>query len=167
MHSFKARQNEDVVCQLFYELIRNEKDIDSYLHMLSHWGGEERTFPTYYGFGTITGRITMRHPSIQNLRKNNRSVIIPDTGKRFLYVDYSQFEAGILASLSKDEILIKLYNTDIYSDLAEHVLGDKQNRNEAKIIFYRYMYGDDTLSKKAINYFLKLMSIINKLISPI
>ena len=158
-YSFKARRNEDIVSNLFYELIRTEKDLDSYLHILSHWGGSERTFPTFYGFGSTTGRITMRQPSIQNLRKNNRSVLVPDIGMKFLYVDYSQFEAGILASLSGDEILISLYNTDIYSDLGEHVLGDKNNRSEAKIIFYRYMYGDTTLNKMARMYFQKFKKL--------
>ena len=72
---------------------------------------------------------------------------------KFLYVDYSQFEAGILASLSNDSKLIALYNSDIYEDLAEKVLKDKDLRKEAKIIFYRYMYGDDSLNKAAKSYF--------------
>lgn len=153
LYSFKIRRNEDVVCNLFYELMRNTQDLDSLVFMLSHWGGANRTFPTFKGFGTITSRATLRQPSLQNLRKSNRVVIVPDPGKKLLYIDYSQFEAGILASMSGDEKLIQLYNTDIYSDLAEKVLGDKSKRSDAKIIFYRYMYGDKTLSKNAKLYF--------------
>lgn len=119
----------------------------------------ERTYPSYFGFGTITSRIVQRQPSLQNLRKTNRDIIIPDTGMRLLYVDYSQFEAGILASLSNDETLIELYNSDIYSDLAEKVLNNKEDRNEAKILFYRYMYGDNSLKKEAKAYFKKFVNL--------
>jgi len=152
-YTFEIHKKDDEVCELFYELIRNEQDLDSLLFIVSHWGGQEKTFPTFLGFGTITSRIILRQPSLQNLRKTNRDIIIPDNGMKFLYVDYSQFEAGILASLSNDSKLIALYNSDIYEDLAEKVLKDKDLRKEAKIIFYRYMYGDDSLNKAAKNYF--------------
>lgn len=153
LYTFKIHRNNDIVCNLFYELIRSQQDLDSLLYISAHWGGSERTYPTYMGFGTITSRITLRQPSLQNLRKSNRDIIIADDGMRLLYPDFSQFEAGILASLSDDENLLKLYNSDIYSDLAEKVLNDKQKRSEAKVIFYRYMYGDTTLDHLAKNYF--------------
>lgn len=152
-YTFEIHKKDDEVCGLFYELIRNEQDLDSLLFIVSHWGGQERTYPSFLGFGTITSRIILRQPSLQNLRKTNRDIIIPDRGMKFLYVDYSQFEAGILASLSKDAKLIELYNSDIYEDLAEKVLKNRALRKDAKIIFYRYMYGDDSLKKEAKNYF--------------
>ena len=95
----------------------------------------------------------LRQPSLQNLRKVNRDVIVPDEGMKLLYVDYSQCEAGVLASLSNDKKLIELYKTDIYTDLAKNVIGDSSKRAEAKILFYRYMYGDETLPKKVKSYF--------------
>lgn len=152
-YTFEIHKEDDEVCKLFYELMRYEKDLDSLLFIVSHWGGKERTFPAFLGFGTITSRIILRQPSLQNLKRENRDIVIPDNGMKFLYVDYSQFEAGILASLSNDSKLIALYNSDIYEDLAAKVLKNKALRKEAKIIFYRYMYGDDTLNKEAKNYF--------------
>lgn len=152
-YTFRIRKKSDEVCRLFYELIRNQKDLDSLLFMLSQWGGKERTHPTYLGFGTITSRIILREPSLQNLRKSNRDIIIPDKGMKLLYIDYAQFEAGILASLSKDAALINLYKSDIYIDIATKILGDKNERSDAKIIFYRYMYGDKSLPKEANLYF--------------
>lgn len=160
LYSFKIRRKSDKVCNLFYELIRNQQDLESLLFIISHWGGKERTFPLYIGFGTITSRIILRQPSLQNLRKSNRDIIIPDIGMKLLYIDYSQFEAGILASLSKDRSLIDLYNLDIYSDLAEKVLKDKDDRKEAKIVFYRYMYGDNSLPKEAITYFQRFRTLV-------
>lgn len=155
LYTFKIWRKEDSVCGYFYEIIRNTQDLDSILYLLSHWGSSQKTFPSYFGFGTITSRITVRQPSIQNLRKKNRNVIIPDEGYRFLYIDYSQFEAGILACLSDDNELLSLYEKDIYSDLANQALLDVTRRSEAKVIFYRYIYGDSTLEPKYINYFNK------------
>ena len=152
-YTFKTRRNEDVICNLLYELIRNKEDLDSLLYTIAYFGGQNRTHPWYLGFGTITSRIILRQPSLQNLRRVNRDIIIPDENMSLLYIDYSQFEAGILASLSHDEKLIELYNTDIYTDLAEKIIGDREKRDDAKVLFYRYMYGDDTLNKKAKEYF--------------
>lgn len=159
LYSFKIRRSQDPVCLLFYELLRNQHDLDSFIFMLSHWGGANRTYPTFLGFGTISSRITLRQPALQNLKKNNRVVIVPDKGMKFLYIDYGQFEAGILASMSDDETLINLYNSDIYSDLAEKVLGDKSKRSDAKVIFYRYMYGDKALDRKSQLYFSKFKKL--------
>lgn len=158
-YSFSIRKKNDIVCNLFYELLRNQKDLDSLLFIVSHWGGSGRTYPYYIGFGTITSRIILRQPSLQNLRRSNRDIIVPDTGTSLLYIDYGQFEAGILASLSNDKSLIELYDTDIYSDLALKVIGNKDERGEAKIIFYRYMYGDTSLPKDALNYFQKFKEL--------
>ncbi|MBF0578130.1 DNA polymerase, partial [Dysgonomonas sp. GY617] len=71
-----------------------------------------------------------------------------------LYIDYTQFEAGILASLSEEDSLIRLYDSDIYLDFAKCILKN-DNRQEAKIYFYRYMYGDTTLNPTILKYFNK------------
>ena len=159
LHTFNALKDRDKVCNLFYELIRSAQDLDSLLFISAHWGGEHRTNPTFLGFGTITSRIILRQPSLQNLRKRNRDIIVADAGMSLLYPDYSQFEAGILASLSDDEELITLYNDDIYTDLAEKVFDDKSKRGAAKITFYSYMYGGSFLNEKAKKYFAKFKNL--------
>ena len=159
-YSFKVRRNQDIICNYFYDLLRNQNDLDSLIYMLSHWGGKDLTYPSFLGFGTISSRIVMRQPALQNLRRQNRIVIIPDDGKKFLYVDYVQFEAGILASMSDDDKLINLYNSDIYEDIADKLLGDRSKRSDAKVIFYRFMYGDNTLEQKAKTYFSNFSKLI-------
>jgi len=161
LFTFKARRNDDDVCKHFYDMLRNQRDLDSLLFMLSHWGGENKAIPTYYGFGTITSRITVREPGIQNLRKGNRKVIVADSGFKLLYIDYSQFEAGILAALSNDATLLKLYDSDIYSDLALSLFNDATKRSDAKVIFYRYMYGDTSLNGASKAYFKKFKGLEN------
>lgn len=157
--TFKSKRNEDKICSLLYDMIRNQKDFDSLLFIQSHWGGKERAYPKYLGFGTITSRIILREPSLQNLRKTNRKVVVADRFHKLLYIDYSQFEAGILASLSDDNKLIDLYNNDIYEDLANFVYADHKKRSDAKVVFYRYMYGDTSLSAREQQYFKKFTKL--------
>lgn len=138
--------------------------------MTSHYGGRERVHPYFIGFGSITSRVIVKEPSLQNLRKSNRDIIIPERNKKLLYIDFSQFEAGILAHISKDSKLIKLYNEeDIYSDIVKNALGktpNEENRSNAKILFYRYLYGDDfssdkTIDKKKINTYFNKFTTLN------
>ena len=108
----------------------------------------------------------MRDPSIQNMKRSNRDIIVPFDNKEFVYVDYGQFEAGILASLSKDKKLLKLYNDDIYIDIAKKIYNDITEREEAKIVFYRFIYGDISLPnevKKYLNRFAQLTKYINNI----
>lgn len=146
-------------CKLFYDLIRTQKDLDSFLDILARRGGNTRTYPSFHGFGTITSRITLREPALQNLKRENRRIIKPDEGYEFLYIDYSQFEAGILASLSKEDQLCKLYDSDIYSDMVSSIKGTIETRDDAKIEFYKFMYGASNLLPDVNRYFSKFKKL--------
>ena len=156
---FKSRRNSSEVCKLLYQMIRAENDLRALLYLTSKKGGKTRTFPNYHGFGSISSRITLREPALQNLRKKTRKVLKSDENFEFIYVDYSQFEAGILASLSQDDKLMKLYDTDIYEDVNQKVWNGEKDRDEAKILFYKYMYGMELRlisESKYFNSFTKL-----------
>lgn len=154
-------KNVDEVCNLFHEINKTDQDLKSLIYMTVRFGGKEFVHPYFIGFGTITSRIVIKEPALQNLRKRNRDIIIPNNGKKLLYIDYSQYEAGILAYCSGDKKLLHLYNEgDIYMDIVKNVLKENSSdkRQEAKILFYRFLYGDDFSSnsklKKAIeSYF--------------
>lgn len=150
---FKSRQSSSEICRLIYQMIRAENDLRALLYLTSHKGGKTRTFPNYHGFGSISSRITLREPALQNLRKKTRIILKPDDNCEFIYVDYSQFEAGILASLSQDDKLMKLYDTDIYVDVNLKVWDGEKDRDEAKILFYKYMYGMELRSNNEGKYF--------------
>lgn len=153
--TFKNFSKTHEVCKLFYNLIRNQRDLDSFLDILACRGGSSRSFPSFHGFGTITSRITLREPALQNIRRINRQIIKPDNGYTFIYIDYSQFEAGILASLSKDKKLCQLYDTDIYLDMVSKIGGSIETRDDAKIEFYKFMYGASKLLPAVNKYFSK------------
>lgn len=161
--TFKRHQYNDAVCHLFYELLKYQKDLETFIFIASHWGGKNKCFPSYLGFGTITSRITMREPSIQNLRREARKVIIPENGKKFLYIDYSQFEAGILAALSNDKNLINLFNEgSIYSSLGDTLYPTEEDlnlkRDKSKEDFYAYVYSDE-VNQKYKEYFSKFPAL--------
>jgi DNA polymerase I-like protein with 3'-5' exonuclease and polymerase domains len=138
---FKSSKSSSEICKLIYQMLRAENDLRALIYLTSNKGGESRTFPNYHGFGSISSRITLREPALQNLRKKTRIILKPDDNCEFIYVDYSQFEAGILAYLSQDDKLMKLYDTDIYEDVNLKVWNGEKDRDEAKILFYKYMYG--------------------------
>ena len=103
---------------------------------------QKRVFPIVDCFGSITSRIYFKDPALQNLAKHHRDILIADTGKMLSYVDYDQYEAGIMAALSGDQKLLEFYTEgDLYESAAEQLFGDRGKRKEAKRLFLSYAYG--------------------------
>ncbi|MGO4502867.1 DNA polymerase [Dyella sp. 2YAF14] len=101
-----------------------------------------RLYPEFQAHGTVTGRILVSDPYLQQLRRRYRKIVVADHGKRLAYLDYSQFEPGILAFLSGDEALIAAYNAgDLYEALSVAVYGNADSRPLSKRIFLAYSYG--------------------------
>ncbi len=162
-------RKSDAICERFNKLNRLSKDLKTLMLLKSRLGGIDFVNPYFVGFGSITSRIIIKEPSLQNLRKENRNIIVPSDGKELFYIDYSQFEASILAHCSADKELLKLINTDdVYSDIVTKIYNTEINedsRKEAKILFYRYLYGDTfdnkkELKKKVDSYFNRFKELI-------
>ena len=99
-------------------------------------------------FGSRTSRIHLRSPSLQNISKKYRGIIAAREGSELSYVDFDQYEVGIMAALSKDSELMELYAAgDMYDLFATTHLGLSGNRKAAKQLFLSYAYG---MSKKAL-----------------
>lgn len=99
-------------------------------------------------FGSRTSRIQLRSPSLQNIPKRFRSIICAQAGAKLSYVDFDQFEVGIMAALSEDDELRSLYAAgDMYDLFANTHLGLVGNRKAAKQLFLSYAYG---MSRKAL-----------------
>ncbi|MGO4721500.1 DNA polymerase, partial [Stenotrophomonas sp. 2MCAF14_2] len=103
---------------------------------------QDRVYPVVDGFGSITSRIYYKDPSLQNLSRRFRDVISPAAGKCLSYVDFGQFEAGIMAALSGDENMLALYRQgDVYELVAIEIFGDPAFRKQGKRLFLSYAYG--------------------------
>jgi DNA polymerase I len=106
------------------------------------------TRPVVDVFGSRTSRVQLRNPSLQNIPKRYRSIIRPHDGTQLSYVDFDQFEVGIMAALSGDDELKHLFAAgDMYDLFAETHLGLIGNRKAAKQLFLSYAYG---MSRKAL-----------------
>lgn len=103
---------------------------------------QKRIYPITDVFGSITSRIYFKDPSLQNLAKQHRDILSPDPDKKLSYIDFEQYEAGIMAALSGDQELLKLYASgDLYETASEEIFKNKMNRKEAKRLFLSYAYG--------------------------
>ncbi len=101
-----------------------------------------RVHPDYRVAGTVTGRILVRNPSLQNISRSYRDVLLADEGKTLLYPDFKQCEPGILAHDSQDQALIADYNAgDLYMALSETLFGDREHRSPSKLLFLFVCYG--------------------------
>ena len=105
-------------------------------------GGSDRLFPIFHVMGTVSGRILVSDPYLQQLRRAYRSLVAAEPHHRLIYLDYAQFEPGVLAGLSGDAKLIAAYNDgDLYTALAEVLFGDSAQRPVAKRVFLAFSYG--------------------------
>ena len=103
---------------------------------------QQRIHPIVDGFGSITSRIYFKDPSLQNLAKRHRDIIRADEGKTLSYVDYDQYEFGIMAALSEDPVLLALYSAgDLYQTVSENLFSSALKRKQAKRLFLSYAYG--------------------------
>ena len=107
-----------------------------------------RTRPVIDVFGSRTSRVHLRSPSLQNVPKKYRTIVTARDGAELCYVDFDQFEVGIMAALSGDRELGTLYGAgDMYDLFATTHLGLAGNRKAAKQLFLSYAYG---MSRRAL-----------------
>lgn len=76
--------------------------------------------PNFLQIGTTSGRYSSKNPNFQNLPRDDKRVktcIIARPGKVFVGADFSQLEPRVFASFSKDERLLKCFDSgeDFYS----------------------------------------------------
>ncbi|CAO2640260.1 DNA polymerase nu [Lemmus lemmus] len=127
---------------------------------------------TWNQTGTVTGRLSAKHPNIQGISKHPiqismprnfkgkeeetvtispRTLFVSSKGHTFLTADFSQIELRILAHLSGDPELLKLFQEserdDVFSTLTsqwkgipmEHVT--HMDREQTKKVVYSVVYG--------------------------
>lgn len=104
--------------------------------------GAGRIFPILDSQATVTSRIYFRDPALQGLPGYYRDVIVPDKGMELSYVDYDQFEVGVMAALSSDPKMLSLYSSgDLYLEVSRSLFECDEKRGFAKRLFLSYAYG--------------------------
>lgn len=136
----KANKISSNLCKDLYIALINKLDYEN----ISKYIVDDRNliYPEYECIGTVTSRILVKRPLIQQLKTENRIIFKAKDNHTLLYCDYKQFEPGILASFSSDREMKKMYNSgDIYSSFSEFIFGNSALRKDAKILFLAYLYG--------------------------
>jgi len=105
--------------------------------------------------GTTTGRMSSSNPNVQNIPTRGeqgaaiRNAFVAREGYELMAFDYSQIELRVLAALSEDPDLIKIFKEgkDIHTSVAARVFGvaesevTKEMRRRAKVINFGIIYG--------------------------
>jgi len=104
---------------------------------------------------TATGRLSSSTPNLQNipirteLGREMRKAFIAEKGNKLIAADYSQVELRVIACLSKDKEMIKVFERgeDIHSVTAAKIYGveldavTKEMRYSAKEVNFGVLYG--------------------------
>lgn len=106
--------------------------------------------------GTATGRLSSSDPNMQNIpvktdwgKKVRAAFSASKSNFNIISADYSQIELRVLAHISKDENMIKAFNSgaDIHRQTAAQILGKNldevtnEERSKAKAINFGIIYG--------------------------
>ncbi len=139
----KYLSREHPELELFQKIAKCKRNLNSLIYLSSVRQDVAKCKPLFKGFGTSTGRVTLRDPAIQNTSKDLRFLLKDDNlseDYRYVYVDYAQFEAGILAGLTGNKTFQNLYEKDsVYEEL--QTMSGLPDRDTAKTAFYCFVYG--------------------------
>ena len=114
-----------------------------------------RVHTSYHQAVTATGRLSSSDPNLQNIPvragegRRIRQAFIPETGYKYVAVDYSQIELRIMAHLSQDKGLLTAFSEgkDIHRATAAEVFSveldavTSEQRRSAKAINFGLIYG--------------------------
>lgn len=128
---------------------KNSKYMDTYVQgMRECMCRDIRIRGTFNLHGTETGRLSSSNPNMQNIPRDKKikNLLCATPGYKLLQMDYSQAELRVLALLSKDPWLIKVYvdGKDLHDAVATDMFGpnfDKEQRVMAKTINFGIAYG--------------------------
>jgi DNA polymerase I-like protein with 3'-5' exonuclease and polymerase domains len=122
---------------------------------------DDRLRGEFIPLGSSSGRFACQEPNLLALPNHPRfqACVAPKKPYKLLRFDYGAFELRILAALSQDQAMLKIFSLglDIHSMVAEAIFGQKvsktQNdhlRQKAKILNFGLIYGmqEKSLSQK-------------------
>lgn len=135
----KFSTRKDTLPAVYSQWRKLGKSKDIILKLLA--GSDGRVFPKFDALGTITGRILVSEPALQNLSSVFRGILLSQPESHYLYPDYVAFEPSILLSIEKRMELRVQSPSRLYERAAESVFGSEKYRDEAKAVVMSLMYG--------------------------
>jgi len=112
------------------------------LGVLRQMADKNRVHPIWGQTRSATSRIYARNPAVQNVSRNLRHLFVPAPGHVLIKADYSQAQMRILAHLSQDPELMRIFNDsagDVHTETS-NLLG-LNDRNVAKEINFAICFG--------------------------
>ena len=109
------------------------------LRQMAH---RDRIHPVWGQTRSATSRIYARNPAVQNVSRNLRHLFVPAPGHVLIKADYSQAQMRILAHLSQDPELMRIFNDphgDVHTETSNWL--GLNDRNVAKEINFAISFG--------------------------
>ena len=132
---------EDHGCELASQILSWRK-LTRDVRFLETGAGSDRVHPVWRMTRTSTGRVVASDPPVQNIdKKKYRPLLIAPPGRTLVKADWKTCQARILAHLSRDPELTRLFKDgeDIHTRTAQMLgLG---SRDEAKPINFGIIFG--------------------------
>lgn len=106
--------------------------------------------------GAATGRFSSRNPNLQNVPapgseygKLIRNLFVAPPGQRLVVADYSQIEPRLIASFSKDPVMLATYRDggDIYTAIGE-TMGVDRKAGKVLVLSIAYGVGPDKIASQ-------------------
>lgn len=143
--------------QAIGDLRKYNKYMDTYVQGIQNvLCADGRVRCTFKLHGTETGRLSCADPNMQNIPRSKliKNLFVAPKGYKLVQLDYSQAELRVLAYLSQDEHLRKVYRDgeDLHDAMALAMFGPgftKEQRVAAKTVNFGIPYGRGPGSMKA------------------
>ena len=112
-----------------------------------------RVHTNFKAHGAETGRFSSSEPNLQNIPSSGdygklvRNLFVAPPGYKLIVADYSQIEPRVIASFSRDPILIENYMTggDIYTTIGD-TLGVDRKAGKVLVLAISYGVGPDKIA---------------------
>jgi DNA polymerase-1 len=152
----KKLAGEHKIIDLILEYRELQKLLSTYIDTIPKLVDRERRLHSQlHQTGAVTGRMSSSDPNLQNIPIREglgmaiRHAFIASPGHEFIAADYSQIELRILALLSGDPELVKIFKAgkDVHAAVASLVFGvpeaevTREMRRRAKVINFGIIYG--------------------------
>ena len=151
----KLKEGHPIIAEIlrYREL---QKLVSTYLDAIPKLLDQNNRLHTHlHQTGTTTGRMSSSEPNLQNIPADEnhgdkiRAAFIASPGHKWLSFDYSQIEMRVLALLSGDEELTRIFKSDedVHTAVAAKVFRveeknvTREMRRRAKVINFGIIYG--------------------------